>query len=261
MARVVVDRVPVYVVPHGDYLVLGFLDSGDEVPVFSRSVSRNREEDWLGIPDVGWIENSPDAIDLSISADQLEPLPLQTAALHPVDVRTGVAVVDIVIEAATRADPGRLEALLLFRTQPCVERRTYPDSPPQCPDGIDEGASVEVFPVSYSQGAQLGRAEMHDLLARLLTRRGTPLRLYAVLDLRGTTAERADRRYRVIFGYEVGGSLGFSLAPSGMISVIIVGESGDSPGWKLGAMTGAEPVPHFIVAPPIPPPLRAAVGP
>ena len=260
-ARVVADRVPVYVVPHGDYPVLGFLDSGDEVPIFSRVVSGSRDEDWIGIPGVGWIKHSLDTVDLNVDPDSLERLPLQTAPLHDASVRTGVPRVDAIIEAALSGDATSVAGLFRFTTFACVERRVGGGSPPQCPDGVAEGTPVEAFSVSYSSNVWIMRDEAAERLDRILVRGESILRLYAVIDARETSAGTDGREYFVIFGYEagVGGSVGFWVDDSGAISHTVVGELGDSPGWKLVIMTQAQPEAIFLTKPRVPAPLTAGV--
>ena len=87
--------------------------------------------------------------------------PAAVEPYHPLNTRTGVGVIDNVIETVARGDQEALAALIEFTQAPC----THADGlggPPKCREDEEEGTIFEVLPFLGGEGSFLRRDEMEN---------------------------------------------------------------------------------------------------
>jgi hypothetical protein len=83
-------------------------------------------------------------------------------APYPDDTRTGIPVVDAVIEARLNNDSQALVDLVQFLTLTCIRVPEGIGGPPLCQEDEADGTPVEVFPMAFSEGTHVRRAEIAD---------------------------------------------------------------------------------------------------
>jgi hypothetical protein len=83
----------------------------------------------------------------------------EDAELSPPSSRTGIAYIDIVLDAVENDNPEQLRALLRFINIPCTNAEGL-GGPPKCRDSESEGAFVEVFPFLGSEGGYLHKENL-----------------------------------------------------------------------------------------------------
>lgn len=72
--------------------------------------------------------------------------PLSTPeGLYPLDTRTGILEIDVVLEAVAKEDIGLLKSLVDLTEVPCTTQTGIPSRPP-CPEGVGEGTPITAFP-------------------------------------------------------------------------------------------------------------------
>ncbi len=99
-----------------------------------------------------------------------------TNAVYPPGTRTGLPLVDAVIDAVIEGDAAALAATAEFTPYPCGARQGYDNVP--CPGGVADGTLVDA---TWSGGCDAGFAGAEDLEASLqYVRRG--LRLFGVYE-------------------------------------------------------------------------------
>lgn len=141
------------------------------------------------------------------SADASVSIPL-----HPRGTRSGVAVVDRVLDAVEAQDIDAFVDLVRYERVACVKRQRGIGGPPRCPPGVKGGTRIEVFPVGQCEGFYL----YPDDLPRFVRNYLTPgLRLYAVYAGRPRFIEEG--RYGIVLSDDPRGLLG---------ELIVVGEDG-----------------------------------
>lgn len=94
-----------------------------------------------------------------------EPVPTlsPTAAepYHPLDTRTGVEVIDRVLDAVTSGDRQALFSMVEFTNAKCTKLEGL-GGPPKCREGEPEGTPMEVLPFLSSEGHYMRRDEIEQ---------------------------------------------------------------------------------------------------
>ena len=204
-ARVVTDDLNVRTGPGRAFVVLGQLNDGDEVPILGRL--RDGDDVWLAIPGVGWVFDSPEWLDLDRDAVRDVPDPARVlgavAPPHPADVRTGIGIIDEVIEAVLGGDMDALVAQVQLTAFECTTRLGI-GGPPKCATGEPDGTPVEVLPVLNCEGGFAQPEHVSETVLGWLApaaQGASPetLKLYAVTE--GSFADW-DVRYAAVFVFE-----------------------------------------------------------
>jgi hypothetical protein len=107
---------------------------------------------------------------------------------------TGIAEVDLVIEAVEAADVATLASLITYFEVPCGPQQGIP-SPPMCPDGAPDGTPVEVWWSAECEGFYVTREETSAHIQGRM--QSVDLKLYAAY--RGGTRLGLDADYVVLF--------------------------------------------------------------
>ena len=156
-------------------------------------------------------------------------------------LRTGVPLVDAILDAIENEDRDALAGLITYSPQEC----NVFDYAPPCPDGVAPGTPVDVLSYAVCHGGSVFPAEAPATVIGLFD----DLAIYAVV---GTVPDRnLPPELRVIEGYSIvlaskerGGTRSIGIGPDGVSS--ISGSCGDHhPEWSLG---GGEP--DYLLAPP-----------
>ena len=93
------------------------------------------------------------------SAPQDDPLiTVPQADGYPLDTRTGIAEIDVVLTAVASGDPQQVRDLFGYTKTACMTVNAL-GGPPPCRAGEAEGTSVEVLPILGSEGSFLRREE------------------------------------------------------------------------------------------------------
>lgn len=95
------------------------------------------------------------------TTEQAAPTPVasDTDPFHPLSTRTGVEVIDNILEAIASGDQEALVALVEFTQAPC----THADGlggPPKCREGEEEGTTFEVLPFLGGEGSFLRQEDI-----------------------------------------------------------------------------------------------------
>ena len=205
LARVTTDNLNVRTGPGRAFFVLGQLNDGDEVPILGRA--RDGDDTWLAIPCVGWVFDNPAWLDLDRDAVREVPDPFRVLAAvappHPADVRTGIGIIDEVIEAVLGGDVDAVVAQVRLTTFECTTP-TGIGGPPSCAPGEPDGTPVEVLPVSFCEGGYVGLDQVNESVQGWLTpaaQGASPetLKLYAVTE---GSFDTWDVRYAAVFVFE-----------------------------------------------------------
>ncbi|HSG41878.1 MAG TPA: hypothetical protein VLA72_01875 [Anaerolineales bacterium] len=83
----------------------------------------------------------------------------EDAGLHPLSTRTGIAEIDVVLDAVESNDPQEIRSLLHFINVPCTNADGL-GGPPKCREKESEGTVVEVFPFLGSEGGYLHKENL-----------------------------------------------------------------------------------------------------
>lgn len=97
----------------------------------------------------------------------------EDASHYPLSTRTGIADIDVVLDAVESNDPQQVRDLLRFINVPCSMADGL-GGPPKCRENEPEGTLVEVFPFLGGEGSYLHK-ENFDLWTGIAV-----TRLYAV---------------------------------------------------------------------------------
>jgi hypothetical protein len=85
--------------------------------------------------------------------------PAASDAYHPLTTRTGVEIIDGILDAVASGDTQRLRSLILFSNAVCTQREGL-GGPPKCREGEAEGTPVEVLSFLGSEGGFLRKDEI-----------------------------------------------------------------------------------------------------
>jgi len=246
-ARVITEDLNVRTGPGPDYLVLGRLQPGDEVPVSGRAASGR----WLALPGIGWMAHDPTWVEVDVDLEEMPLIPLEEAGyefvspLHPLDVVVDIPVVDQVVEAVALADRTALLAL----SATAGEASEGDDASDQAGDvGAPPGhaCSDDVYP-----GAELGD-RLDAFLASSAGAEG-PLHLYAVVGAPAGEDDDAQPEFSAVFAFEGGEGRQVWIDPTGQgILWFSLGCDGMAPGDLLRLDRGEL---FFWFRPLVPPPL------
>lgn len=143
---VVTEETAVYTRPEIWGHVMAVIPAGAEVAVTGRA-----GESWWAVEDFGWVQGEPGSVFAAVDAPEVEP-EVVSGLMQPAGVRTGVEFVDVVIELLLAEDVAALAELLVFNSMECAEQEPGMGALPQCPEGVSEGTSVELF--EYASGLQ-----------------------------------------------------------------------------------------------------------
>ena len=199
------------------FFVLGQLNDGDEVPILGRA--RRGDDTWLAIPGVGWVSDDPAWLELDRDAVRDVPDPSRVLAAvappHPADVRTGIGIIDEVIEAVLGGDVDAVVAQVRLTTFECWTP-TAIGGPPSCAPGEPDGTPVEALPGLHCEGGY-AREPVDRSVQAWLAGPGT-LKLYAVTE--GSFADW-DVRYAAVFVFETTGQERIAwIGPQGGITAL-----------------------------------------
>lgn len=78
---------------------------------------------------------------------------------HPLTTKTGIQIIDQVLQAVASNDPDALRALIEFTNAECTHRDGL-GGPPKCLEGEEEGTPMEVLAFLSSEGSYIRRAEI-----------------------------------------------------------------------------------------------------
>jgi hypothetical protein len=88
----------------------------------------------------------------------LKPVP-DAQGTYSLETRTGIEVIDNVIEAVASGDREQLESLISYTTAPCTTREGF-GGPPKCLEGEAEGTLVDGLPMIGSEGGHIRKDEI-----------------------------------------------------------------------------------------------------
>ena len=187
--------------------VLGLLRAGQQVTV-SGAYAPPEGEIWLALEGLGWAQYEPSAITLDAPLDRLAwPAVPPLGSLYDTTPDLGLPLVERVIAAVLSDDRATLAGLLQYQALECTAAREASDSPPGCPEGVEPGTPVEVFPVFCEEsGWSFGPTDalVDSILVRSARESGGPFGLYAITAADDTYLVEVD--YRIIFGNDEGAS-------------------------------------------------------
>lgn len=147
------------------------------------------------------------------------------AGFYQPEVRTGIPVVDAVIDDMMARDAPALQSLVQFSEVACAAQPMGVGSPPKCADGEVDGQLVDVLPGSKCEGVWIRPGQITAALQQIV---GLGIFLYAVYQT--TDADFRDAKYGVIFGegLTVNSSTGVLINEQGRI-VYVHGPCGQPP--------------------------------
>jgi len=87
--------------------------------------------------------------------------PVPAEPYHPLDTRTGVEVIDRVLDAVASGDRQALYSVVKFTDAKCTRREGL-GGPPNCREGEPEGTPVEVLSFLSSEGGFLRKDEIEQ---------------------------------------------------------------------------------------------------
>lgn len=87
-----------------------------------------------------------------------EPQPASVLDFHPLDTRTGIEEIDVVLDAIANADIKKQRALINYTTAPCTFAEGL-GGPPKCREAETEGTEVKVLPFLGPEGSYLREDE------------------------------------------------------------------------------------------------------
>ena len=123
----------------------------------------------------------------------LPPLEVPASRLYGPETRTGIPLVDALLDA--RTDPAARPPVALSEA-PCTTQTAGRPGEPPCPDGVAAGTIIEVFATATCEPSFLFDLETAEAqVDRALGRDG--LRLYAVAELTRPTPQTGPARYVV----------------------------------------------------------------
>lgn len=93
----------------------------------------------------------PSVTETTVGVDEAGPYPLST--------RTGIADIDVVLDAVESNDQQRIRELLRFSNVPCTTADGL-GGPPKCRENESDGTLVEVFPFLGSEGGYLHKENL-----------------------------------------------------------------------------------------------------
>jgi hypothetical protein len=112
--------------------------------------------------------------------------------------RTGVPEIDAILEAWENGDIDTLVALALLQEQECVDVVEGLGGPPECPEGVDEGTTLDVFPAAACEGYWATPESLPALFQSFVDGfDGEPYFLYAAW--RADATEHTPAGWRVLF--------------------------------------------------------------
>ena len=248
-ARVITEDLNVRVGPGTEYLVLGRLQPGDEVGVSGRGTSGR----WLALPGIGWVTHDESWVELTVPLQELPLISVEEAGaefvgpLHPIEARSDIPVVDLVVDAVLAGDRARILGLV------GTEEGREPGGAGTPGTGL-EGSPAPVPPSSSCPDAVVRGSNLGDHIDEFLAPDAggsSTLRLYAVV---GTPAEGdRDAEFSIVFAFGEGGARQLWLGPAGGIEWFTLGCDAAAPGELLRRDRGGE---HFFwLRPVVPEPL------
>ncbi len=128
------------------------------------------------------------------------PLPALDTGVWPDGTRTGIAVVDRLIEIVEAKDAVALAEFAEFSTYPCQEERPVQPQPLRCPDGMEPGDPITGLRVTSGEGG-LWPADREVLAGLLMLALDENLRLHAVWEFQEEDTRDPPLKYSVVFAY------------------------------------------------------------
>ena len=240
-ATITTDNLNVRSGPGGQFVVVGQLQPGAEVPI----AGQNPAGTWLGLPGIGWIAFNEDWVRLPVARDTLPEIAFDEAGYefigppYPPEAESGIPVVDEIVLAIATGDRATiLRTISDGDADPDTGgTRTPPAS--SCPAEVhpasDLAQHLDAFLTSEVPGSEPG------------------LRLYAIVGSPG--GESRDPEFVAIFAFPRGEGRQVWVSPGGEgILWFSLGCEVTSP-TDLVRVVGGEP--FFWLRPALPEPLTA----
>lgn len=237
-ATITTDNLNVRSGPGGQFVVVGQLQPGAEVPV----AGQNPSGTWLGLPGIGWIAFNEDWVRLSLARDTLPEIAFDEAGYefigppYPPDAESDIPVVDEVVRAIVGGD--RATILRTVSTEDADPRTGGPRTPPAsaCPDGVRPASELEQHLDAFLTSEVPGSAG---------------LRLFAVVGAPGN--DNRDPEFIAVFAFPRGEGRQVWVSPAGDGMTWFSLGCEPAPPTELLRVTGGEP--FFWLRPYLPEPL------
>jgi len=238
-ATITTDNLNVRSGPGGQFVVVGQLQPGAEVPV----AGQNPNGTWLGLPGIGWIAFNEDWLRLPVARDTLPEISFDQAGYefvgptYPPDAESGIPVVDEVVRAIVSGDHATI--LRTVSTSDADPQTGGTRTPPasSCPDGVRPASELaehlDAFLTSDVPGAQPG------------------LRLYAMVGAPGNKSR--DPEFVAVFAFPRGEGRQVWVSPGGEGMLWFSLGCEPTPPTELLRVVGGEP--FFWLRPYLPEPL------
>jgi len=171
-------------------------------------------DDRLALQDLGWVPYDPASMQLSVPLAMLTNASFFPRGMlspsYPRGQRTGVAIVDDVIDLVERRDDAGLSKLAVNRDVPCISVTDDSRNGPPCPAGVALGTPLSKHLRIACEGDFVDRARLGEVLSV------KEPHLFAV-----GRGKAADSIYRVVFTGFIGlesFSFALSMAVDGTIT-------------------------------------------
>ncbi|MEZ4502802.1 MAG: SH3 domain-containing protein [Dehalococcoidia bacterium] len=210
--------------------VVGMLQTGDEVQIAGRDV----DGEWLAIPEAGWVFYDTEWMDVDLP---LLSLPVLNEAqvigpMQPTGVTTGIPAIDAFVDLVLASDLDAIEAAAVTFETSCATNPGGAGGPPVCPTGVEDGTSIEVFPVAT---CEIGHTTTEDLPVNVeLAFTGLlgpeELRLYAVFESSESNSDLYPRgTWTLVFADSAGLGRAFFLDGDGNLVQLWLGCNNAAP--------------------------------